>query len=170
MCLVVTCCERADVLALVCGVQLWVCHFPIGILAQVWYLIVSIPDLCTLTYLKRMQPREIHKIWHLCQWHRFHILWISCVPNSIRTNTFSSHGSDCLLHDSLVCTIITVRVHPSVRGQSVKKLITLEPHGIFHQIMHTFACQQYLSTGMCNSLFMDEGLLRIISVSLWSVS
>ena len=29
---------------------LWVCHFPIGILCQVWYLIVSIPDLCTLTY------------------------------------------------------------------------------------------------------------------------
>ena len=30
---------------------LWVCHFPIGILGQVWYLIVSIPDLCILTYL-----------------------------------------------------------------------------------------------------------------------
>ena len=29
---------------------LWVCHFPTGILCQVWYLIVSIPDLCTLTY------------------------------------------------------------------------------------------------------------------------
>ena len=29
---------------------LWVCHFPIGILGQVWYLIVSIPDLCTITY------------------------------------------------------------------------------------------------------------------------
>ena len=29
---------------------LGVCHFPIGILGQVWYLIVSIPDLCTLTY------------------------------------------------------------------------------------------------------------------------
>ena len=27
-----------------------VCHFPIGILGLVWYLIVSIPDLCTLTY------------------------------------------------------------------------------------------------------------------------
>ena len=26
------------------------CHFSIGILGQVWYLIVSIPDLCTLTY------------------------------------------------------------------------------------------------------------------------
>ena len=29
---------------------LWVCHFPIGILGQVWYLIVSILDLCTITY------------------------------------------------------------------------------------------------------------------------
>ena len=27
---------------------LWVCRFPIGILGQVWYLIVSIPDLCNL--------------------------------------------------------------------------------------------------------------------------
>ena len=50
MCLVVTCWERADLLALVCGVLLLVCHFPIGILGQVWFLIVSIPDLCTLTY------------------------------------------------------------------------------------------------------------------------
>ena len=33
---------------------LWVCHFPIGILGQVWYLIVSIPDLCTITYFYRM--------------------------------------------------------------------------------------------------------------------
>ena len=50
MCLVVTCWERADLLALVCGVQLWVCYFPIGILGQVGYLIVSIPDLCALNY------------------------------------------------------------------------------------------------------------------------
>ena len=32
---------------------MWVCYFPIGILGQVWYLIVSIPDLCTLTYLDK---------------------------------------------------------------------------------------------------------------------
>ena len=35
------------------GLTSWcllVCHFPIGILGQVWYLIVSIPDLCNLTY------------------------------------------------------------------------------------------------------------------------
>ena len=50
MCLVVTCWKKADPLALVCGVLLLVCHFPIGILGQVWYLIVSIPDLCSLTY------------------------------------------------------------------------------------------------------------------------
>ena len=49
LCLVVTCWERGDLLALICGVLLWVCHFPIGILGQVWYMIVSIPDLCTLT-------------------------------------------------------------------------------------------------------------------------
>ena len=52
MFLVVTCWERADLLALVCGVSLCVCHFLIGILGQVWYLIVLIPDLCTLTYLE----------------------------------------------------------------------------------------------------------------------
>ena len=26
------------------------CHFPIGMLGQVWYLIVSIPDVIALTY------------------------------------------------------------------------------------------------------------------------
>ena len=34
---------------------LWVCHFPIGILGQVWYLIVSIPDLCTITYFSKLR-------------------------------------------------------------------------------------------------------------------
>ena len=41
---------RADLLTLVCGVYCEFFFFPIGILGQVWYLIVSIPDLCTLTY------------------------------------------------------------------------------------------------------------------------
>ena len=54
ICFVVTCWERADLLALVCGVLLCVCHFPIGILGQVWYLIVSIPDLCTITYFQTL--------------------------------------------------------------------------------------------------------------------
>ena len=41
---------------------LWVCHFPIGILGQVWYLIVSIPDLCNLITLKGKMPLKMHKI------------------------------------------------------------------------------------------------------------
>ena len=45
-CFVVTCLVRADLLALVCGV-----------LGQVWYLIESIPDLCTLTYFVVIQLR-----------------------------------------------------------------------------------------------------------------
>ena len=27
-----------------------VCYFPIGILGQVWYLVVSVPDLCPFSY------------------------------------------------------------------------------------------------------------------------
>ena len=45
LCLMVTCWERADLLSLVCDVLSWCCHFLIGILGQVWCLIVSIPDL-----------------------------------------------------------------------------------------------------------------------------
>ena len=48
-CLVVTCMERADLLALVVMPN---CEFffPIGILGQVWYLNVSIPELLPLSY------------------------------------------------------------------------------------------------------------------------
>ena len=50
--LVVTCWERADLLALVCDVYNCIfVTFPCGILGQVWYLIESIPDLCRLSYL-----------------------------------------------------------------------------------------------------------------------
>ena len=48
-CLVVTCWERANLLALVCEV---VTNFPIGILGQVWCLIVLIPDLCPFSYFE----------------------------------------------------------------------------------------------------------------------
>ena len=50
LCLVVTCWVRADILALVCDVWYVFVTFPCGILGQVWYLIVSIPDLCSLSY------------------------------------------------------------------------------------------------------------------------
>ena len=51
-CLVVTRRERADLLALVCDVYCDFVSFPFGILGQVWFLVVSIPDPCCLSYFK----------------------------------------------------------------------------------------------------------------------
>ena len=50
MCFVVTCWERADLLALVCGAYCDFVSFPIGILRLVCYSIVSIPDPCCISY------------------------------------------------------------------------------------------------------------------------
>ena len=33
-----------------CILKTFYCHFPIGILCKVWCLVVSIPDLCPLSY------------------------------------------------------------------------------------------------------------------------
>ena len=49
-CLVVTCLERDDLLALVGNVNCIFVTFLCGNLGQVWYLIVSFPDLCRLSY------------------------------------------------------------------------------------------------------------------------
>ena len=48
-CLAVTCREKADPLAIVGDIYCIFVTFPCGILDQVWYLIVSIPDLCRLS-------------------------------------------------------------------------------------------------------------------------
>ena len=50
-CLVVTCWERTDLLALNGDVYCIFVTCPCGILGQVWFLIVSFPDLCLLCYL-----------------------------------------------------------------------------------------------------------------------
>ena len=50
--LVITCWERANLLDFL--YVMFSCvfvTFPCGVLGQVWYLIVSIPDLCLLTYI-----------------------------------------------------------------------------------------------------------------------
>ena len=49
-CLVATCWERADLLVTVGGVCCSLVTLPFDILGQVWYLIVSFPDLCRLSY------------------------------------------------------------------------------------------------------------------------
>ena len=50
---VITCLEGTDLLALSCVMFDCVCvTSPCGVLGQVWYLIVSIPDICpSLTFL-----------------------------------------------------------------------------------------------------------------------
>ena len=58
MCFVVICWERADLLALVCGVCCEIVTFPLVSIGKVWYLIVSIPDLCTLTYFALTVPNK----------------------------------------------------------------------------------------------------------------
>ena len=48
--LVITCWERADLLALLCCVFV---TFPYGVPGQVWYSVVSFPDLCLPLYFVR---------------------------------------------------------------------------------------------------------------------
>ena len=63
--LVVTCWERADLLA-----RLYVefssvfVTIPCGVMGQVWYLIVSIIDLCPLTYFVHYTFLKLHKSNH----------------------------------------------------------------------------------------------------------
>ena len=51
-CLVVTSWERAALLALVGDVYCIFVTFPCGILGEVWYLIVSFPGICRLSYFE----------------------------------------------------------------------------------------------------------------------
>ena len=52
-CLLVTCWERADLLALAGIANCIFVTFPCGILGQVWYLIASFPDICHLSYCQK---------------------------------------------------------------------------------------------------------------------
>ena len=49
-CPVINCRVSADLMVLACDVYCDVVTFPFGILGQVWYFIVLIPDPCCLSY------------------------------------------------------------------------------------------------------------------------
>ena len=57
-CLVVTCWEKAHFLALFVMFKCVFVTFPCCILGQVWYLIVSIPDLCRLSYFEEQTQNK----------------------------------------------------------------------------------------------------------------
>ena len=67
---------------------LWVCHFPIGILGQVWYSFVWIPDLCTLTYFDKVILPE----WYILA----EIYWkdnVNTGTGKMRKSIETVHGS-----------------------------------------------------------------------------
>ena len=53
---------KADLLALVCDVYCDFVTFPFCILGQVWYLIVSIPDPCCLSYVDKDYFIDFHRV------------------------------------------------------------------------------------------------------------
>ena len=59
-CLAVTYREIVDLLTLVCDDYCNFVTFPFGIFGQVWYLIVSIPDHCCLSYFVKMNIFSKH--------------------------------------------------------------------------------------------------------------
>ena len=60
---IATCWERADLFALVGDVYYFFVTSPCGILGQLWYLIVSCPDLCCLSYfVNQTNNLELHKV------------------------------------------------------------------------------------------------------------
>ena len=65
---VVTYWERADLLATVGDVYCIFVTIPCGIciLGQVWYLIVSFPDICRLSYFLQLEPLFLQSITQLC--------------------------------------------------------------------------------------------------------
>ena len=64
--LVITCWERANLLAVLCVMfSCVVVTFPSGVLGQAWNLIVSIPNLCLLTYFaygRELAPGTVSSI------------------------------------------------------------------------------------------------------------
>ena len=53
---------RPDLLALACDVYCDFVTFTFGILGQVWYLIVSIPDPCCLSYFYSQTKTQKHSV------------------------------------------------------------------------------------------------------------
>ena len=75
-CLVVTCWEGADLLALVGDVYCIFVTFPYGILCHLWYLIVPFHDLCHLSYFHKIVKLagNVQNMKPVQKLHRLYIL------------------------------------------------------------------------------------------------
>ena len=61
-CLVVSCWKTTVLLALIGSVYCIFVTFPCDIMGQVWYLIVSMPDLCRLSYFYGGRSVAVHSL------------------------------------------------------------------------------------------------------------
>ena len=136
---------------------LWVCHFPIGILGQVWYLIVSIPDLCTITYfsvvmclsrqveslvsrLRKTMQRNIHTqiisfvaiIWYVCiVWAILvegHALFVFQISLKFLTIFFNTSPASVLSVDSRCKQIKQQDIITLMRFLKINQQTTIKHH------------------------------------------
>ena len=67
--------------------------FPCGILGQVWYLIVLIPDLCCTAYFYKMQTRCFSSDFNLSVFIRYSMecKHIVCIENRLKLHLIKSN-------------------------------------------------------------------------------
>ena len=95
-CLEVTCWEWADLMALVCDVYCDFVTFQFGILGQVWYLIVLIPDPSCLSYfnipINSYCPVHVPVYWYP-EWKDLNgMIW----KESIFNLTYQAFSYECV--------------------------------------------------------------------------
>ena len=122
-CLVVTCWERADLLALVGDVYCIFDTFLCGILGQVWHLIVSFPDLCLFSYFYKLSYFFLP----------FLLLFFSSffVLTSLENSHYSYFsGSKCQIHNVFMEIFKAVfagipNINPTARPPALQRSNTL---------------------------------------------
>ena len=92
---VVTCCERVYLLALLCVMFSCVVTSPYVVQGKVWYLIVSIPDICLLPYFAPVYSLEIvkltlHNLVDIKWFNWPYIITVGKIPGWSMTDNFSA--------------------------------------------------------------------------------
>ena len=125
---------------------LWVCHFPIGILGQVWYLIVSIPDLCNLTYFYNSETPII--CYKYNKPIRSSIFNLNKIVNDIDSNTPSSwdcQNSNYLYPSAGHVIIGNLNVIPDAR---VRNFISKGPKYRFFSNIDFSICRREIAASL----------------------
>ena len=143
VCLLMPCGHLLGLLALVCDVKLWCCHFPISILGQVWGLIVSIPDLCPLSYLNQFETsKTLRRHYNSRPWSSYEHPRLNYFTPSSLTTLFADIF---ISYDSLLKPILMLFFHRSLVSLSWspemqdRKLYIAHFQRCHRQFMHKYA-------------------------------